>query len=61
MSSLLINDLKNNSSQKDIKITIQQQANILGGGEEGTTIIFIGLKPILSKWPIILVPPSTYS
>ncbi len=55
MPSLLIEDLKNNSSGEMIGIPKNQQWQTLGGGEE-TTIIFIGLKAPVGK-AIFLGPP----
>jgi hypothetical protein len=55
MHSLLVNDLKNNSSREIIEISKKQQRQTLGGGEE-TTIIFIGPKPPIGK-VIFLGPP----
>lgn len=58
MHSLLIKNLKNNSSEEIIKLSKEEQRQTLGGGEE-TTIIFIGIKPpklfpVLSNWPVLL-------
>jgi hypothetical protein len=59
MSKLLINNLEINPSREMIELSESQQGQTIGGGEEETTIIFIGLKPpkldpILSNWLVIV-------
>jgi hypothetical protein len=59
MFKLLIKDLENNHSGEIIELSKKQQSQTIGGGEEETTILFIGLKPpklipILSNWPVLV-------
>jgi hypothetical protein len=57
MSNLSINDLENNLSREIIELSEKQQEKTIGGGEEETTILFIGLKPSRKDLTVFLGPP----